>query len=148
MTAALELAKRAGREDEVPVGAIIVKDGEIVSTGYNRREQDKNVLRHAEIIAIDEACTKLGAWRLSDCQLYVTLEPCLMCVGAIYQARIERVIYGAYDKKAGALGSLYDIHQDKRLNHNFEVTTEVMKEECSSILSNFFRAKRNKTQNK
>ena len=122
MTEALRLAAFAATIGEVPVGAVVVKDGEIIGRGYNRREIEGQATRHAEIIAIEEASEALGAWRLSGCTLYVTLEPCLMCAGAIYQARVDEVVFGAMDAKAGACGSLYRIHEDARLNHRFWYT--------------------------
>lgn len=144
MRTALELAKHAQTQDEVPVGALVVKDQQIISTGYNQREQSQKVTQHAEIIALEEACQALGTWRLTGCTLYVTLEPCLMCAGALYQARVSRVVYGCQDPKGGALGSLYSIHQDLRLNHNYEVTQKVYDKESSSLLKNYFSQKRKK----
>lgn len=140
MKTALELAKKAYEIGEVPVGAIVVKKstGEIVGEGYNRRETDKSPLSHAEIIAIDNASKKLGGWRLIDCELYVTLEPCPMCTGAIINSRIERVIYGADDFKAGSCGSVINLF-DYPYNHKPEITTGILKDECSNILSDFFK---------
>ena len=144
MKKALSLAKTAGEVDEVPVGAIIVKDDEIISSGTNRREASNLSTAHAEIVAIEKANSILDSWRLSGATLYVTLEPCLMCAGALYQSRISRVVYGASDPKGGALGSLYNIHQDSRLNHQFEVSSGILENECAQILKKFFRKKRKK----
>ena len=142
MKAALKLAHKAAEEGEVPVGAVVVCDGKIVGRGRNRRETKKNALHHAEIEAIEKACKKLGGWRLHRCDLYVTLEPCIMCAGLMHQARIGRCVYGAPDAKAGALGSLYSIHADERLNHTFEVQSGVLASECAAVLSKFFEARR------
>lgn len=137
MKEALKRARAAYKVGEVPIGAIIVKDGEIVSVGRNMRENKKNALHHAEIIAIDRACKKLGAWRLCDCTLYVTMEPCPMCAGAIVNSRIKRVVYGCYDKKAGAYGSVFNL-LDYPLNHKYEVVGGILEEKCANILSQFF----------
>ena len=142
MEKALKLAQRAALADEVPVGVIIVCGDEIVSEAHNLRESAARAVAHAEILAIDEACKKLGRWRLNDCTMYVTLEPCVMCAGALVNARLNRVVYGATDKKAGAVESLYQVLSDSRLNHQPEVIGGVLAEECGQILSNFFRAKR------
>lgn len=138
MRAALEEAEKAKNEKEVPVGAVIVYEGKIVSTGRNRREALKNSVFHAEIEAIHRACKKLGRWRLSDCSLYVTLEPCPMCTGAIINSRISSLIYGASDPKAGSCGSVINLF-DLPYNHKPQVTSGVLKEECSEILSSFFK---------
>lgn len=137
MRAALSEAEKAFKIDETPVGAVIVKDGRIIARGYNRRETKKNALMHAEITAIDKACRKLGGWRLSDCDIYVTLEPCPMCMGAIIQSRIKNVYFGAYDKKAGALGSVCDL--SKLLPHKVDFTGGILESECSEIISLFFK---------
>lgn len=142
MRLALDLAREAATLGEVPIGAIIVRDGRLIARGYNLRETTKNALRHAEIEAIGAACTFVDAWRLTGCELYVTLEPCLMCAGAIYQARLERVTFGALDPKAGAMGSLYKVHEDTRLNHRLPVVGGVLAEQCGAVLKDFFRAKR------
>lgn len=139
---ALDLAKKAAELGEVPVGAVVVCDGKIVGEGWNLRESRKSALEHAEIMAVSAASRNLGKWRLSDVKLYVTLEPCLMCAGAIYQARIPEVIFGATDPKAGACGSLYKVHEDTRLNHRFLVRNGVLAEECGAILKTFFRQRR------
>ncbi len=138
MREALKLAKKAAELGEVPVGAVAVWDGKIVGRGYNRRETDKNALRHAEISAIDEACQTLGGWRLWKCDLYVTLEPCPMCTGAIINSRIRRVIYGAADEKAGSCGSVVNLF-DLPYNHKPEVCGGVLAEESKALLSQFFQ---------
>ena len=137
MREALELAKKAAEMGEVPVGAVAVWDGKIVGRGMNLRETDKNALRHAEIAAIDEACRTLGGWRLWKCDLYVTLEPCPMCAGAIINSRIKRVVYGASDPKAGSCGTLTNLFE-MPYNHKPEVVSGVLEEECSGILKEFF----------
>ncbi len=149
MKKALELAKKAYDMGEAPIGAVVVKKstGQIVGEGYNRRETDKSPLAHAEIIAIEEAAKALGGWRLIDCELYVTLEPCPMCAGAIINSRIERVIYGAEDKKAGSLSSVINLFE-LPYNHKPQITSGVLQEECSQILSDFFKELRIKKQNK
>ena len=138
MEEALRLARLAAEAGEVPVGAVIVKDGEIIGRGFNSTETDKDPTCHAEIKAIRQAAAALGGWRLSGCSMYVTLEPCSMCAGAIVWSRVERLFYGARDPKAGAVGSLFDIPGDSRLNHNPEVVGGVMEEECSELLRRFF----------
>ena len=138
MRAALEEAEKAKAEKEVPVGAVIVYEGKIISTGRNRREILKNSVFHAEIEAIHRACKKLGRWRLSGCSLYVTLEPCPMCAGAIINSRISKLIYGASDPKAGSCESVINLF-DLPYNHKPQVISGVLKEECSEILSSFFR---------
>lgn len=138
MKKALHYARLAAKRGETPVGAVIVRDGEIVSWGYNRRESDKNALKHAEIMAIDRACRKLGGWRLWQCEMYVTLEPCPMCAGAIINSRLKKVYFGAYDKKAGCFGSVTDMNA-LPFNHHPEIEGGVMAEECSAVISDFFR---------
>lgn len=135
---ALEEARVAAAEGEVPCGAIVVCEGAVVSRAHNRRETDADPTSHAELVAIREAAAKLGRWRLSDCTVYATLEPCPMCAGAMHQARIERLVYGTTDPKAGAVGTLYDLASDERLNHRFEVTTGVLADECAEVLKGFF----------
>lgn len=137
MATALELAKLSALEGEVPVGAVVVKDGEIIATGRNRREKEKNALFHAEIEAIGSACKKLGGWRLWQCALYVTLEPCPMCAGAIINARIPHVYYGAKDDKNGACGSVVNLF-DLSFTHKPTVTTGILEEECAAVLQRFF----------
>ena len=146
MQAALDLAKAAEREGEVPVGAVIVKDGKVVGQGQNRKESLNLATRHAEIEAIEDASKNLDAWRLEDCDLYVTLEPCLMCAGAIVASRIKKVYYGTDDPKGGAVKSLYQALNDSRLNHKCEVEAGLLKDECSQILKDFFKAKREKSE--
>lgn len=143
MQKALELAKISAAEGEVPVGAVIVKGDEIVGTGRNRREYGKNALYHAEIEAIDNACKALGGWRLWECDMYVTLEPCPMCAGAIINSRIKTVYYGASDLKAGSFGSVVDFNS-LPYNHKPEVVSGVMEDEAKEILSSFFKALREK----
>lgn len=147
MKRALSRAKAAERYGEVPIGAVIVKDDKIIATGRNMRELKKNALHHAEIIAIDRACKKLGAWRLMDCTLYVTMEPCPMCAGAIVNSRIKRVVFGCYDKKAGALGSVFNL-SEYPLNHKFDIVGGVLEEECANILSDFFAKLRQRQKGK
>lgn len=143
MQEALALAKTASDEGEVPVGAVVVCDGEIVGRGRNRRETGKNALAHAEIEAIDEACKTLSGWRLWKCDLYVTLEPCPMCTGAIINSRIRKLVYGASDHKAGSCGSVVNLF-DLPYNHKPEVISGVCEQECSEILTSFFKNLRNK----
>ena len=143
MREALSLAEKAFELGEVPVGAVAVWDGKIVGRGMNLRETDKNALRHAEIMAIDEACKNLGGWRLWKCDLYVTLEPCPMCAGAIINSRVKRVIYGASDPKSGSCGSLTNLFE-MPYNHKPEVVSGVLEKECSEILSRFFEKLREK----
>lgn len=138
MKEALEQAQKAFELDETPIGAVIVLGGEIIATGYNRRNTDKNPLAHAEIIAINEAAGKIGDWRLEDCTLYITLEPCPMCAGAIVQARIPKVVFGARSPKAGFAGSVINILQLDTLNHQVDIVDGVLEEECSQILKEYF----------
>ena len=140
MRKALELAELAARQGEVPVGAIVVKrsTGEIVGRGFNRREYGRSPLTHAEIVAIDQASRKLGGWRLVDCELYVTLEPCPMCAGAIINSRIQRVVFGAADPKAGSCGSVVNLFE-LPFNHKPEFIGGVLERECSQLLSDFFK---------
>ena len=144
MRAAIREAKKAGAIGEVPIGCVIVRDGKIVGRGYNRRTTDHNVLAHAEITAIRKACKKAGDWRLEDCTLYVTLEPCPMCAGAIVQSRIPRVKMGAMNPKAGCAGSVLNILDEPGFNHQAESESGVLGEECSAMLSEFFRELRKK----
>ena len=148
MREALRLAEEAQKEGEVPIGAVVVRtaDGEIVGRGRNRRETAKNALLHAEIEAIEEACRTLGGWRLSGCTLYVTLEPCPMCAGAAINARIDRVVYGAADPKAGSCGSLTDLFS-LPYNHRPVVTGGVLEDACAQLLRSFFKALRSKAAN-
>ena len=142
---ALLLAKKAGASGEIPVGAVIVKDGEVIATGVNRRETDNTALGHAEIMAINLACERLGRWRLDDCELYVTLEPCPMCAGAIINARIKKVVFGAFDKKAGSCSDDSVINLfNLPYNHRPEVWAGICEQECSEVLSSFFENLREK----
>ena len=143
MRLALEQAHLAYKKGEVPVGAVVVRNGEVVGTGYNRRETDKNAVAHAELLAIDDACKRLGGWRLWECELYVTLEPCPMCAGAIINSRIKRLIYGASDKKAGSVESVVRMF-DLPYNHKPPYTAGVLEEECSQILKSFFKEMRSR----
>ena len=144
MERAIALAEISALEGEVPVGAVVVKDNQIVGEGRNRRELGKNALYHAELEAIDNACKKLGGWRLWQCDLYVTLEPCPMCAGTIINARIKRVFFGAYDKKAGSFGSVADFNAIA-YNHKREIISGIMEDTCSSMLTDFFKnLRRNK----
>lgn len=142
MMRALQLADQAASEDEVPVGAIVVHGNRIIGSGYNQREALNDPTAHAEMIAITQAAATLDSWRLEDCSLYVTLEPCPMCAGAIVQARVPRVVYGARDPKAGAVDSLFRLLDDPRLNHRASVTGGVLGDQCGMLLSEFFAAKR------
>ena len=143
MKKAIALAMESEKEGEVPVGAVIVKDGEIIAEGRNRRETEKNALHHAEIEAIDNACKALGGWRLFGCDLYVTLEPCPMCAGAIINSRIKTVYFGAYDNKAGSFGSVADFNR-LPYNHKPKIIAGVMEKECSELLTDFFKKLREK----
>ena len=140
MSQAMKLAREAEEMDEVPVGAVIVRDGEIIAMAKNRRQTDKCATAHAEILAIEEACKKLGGWRLVGCTMYVTLEPCPMCAGAIVNARVERVVYGAPDHKAGAFGTMLDLTDYPLFKP--QITKDVLKDDCSRLLTEFFKRKR------
>ena len=142
MQLALKEAEKAGALGEVPIGAIIVYRGEVIATASNLRETTQNAVTHAELMAIQQACEKIGSWRLEETTLYVTLEPCPMCAGAILQSRIPRVVYGARDVKAGCVDSLYRLLNDPRFNHECDVTEGVLAEQCGQLLSDFFRALR------
>ena len=146
MRMALELAKEAASLGEVPVGAVVVKDGEVVGRGFNQPIGRHDPTAHAEVMALRDAARNLGNYRLPHCDLYVTLEPCVMCTGAIMHARIAKVIYGARDPKTGVAGSVIDLYQETRLNHHAHVTGGVLAEECGQLLSSFFAARRGKTQ--
>ncbi len=144
MRMALAQAKKAEAIDEVPIGCVIVHEGKVIARGYNRRNAEHSVLAHAEIAAIKKAGKKLGDWRLEECTIYITLEPCQMCAGAIVQARIPRAVIGSMNPKAGCAGSLYNILQDQRFNHQVEVARGVLDEVCSDLLSSYFRELRQK----
>ena len=139
MKEALKEAKKAYEKEEVPIGAVIVKDNKIIARAHNLRENKKQACAHAEIIAIEKACKKIDAWRLEDCDMYVTLEPCVMCAGAIINARIRKLYIGAMDEKGGAVGSKINILKDIKLNHETEIVSGILKEECSQILKDFFK---------
>lgn len=139
MRLALAAAEQAASRGEVPVGAVVVSAGKVVGTGYNQREERQSPLAHAEIAAIDEASRFLTSWRLNECDIYVTLEPCVMCVGAILQARMRRLVFGCLDPKAGAVESLYCLCDDQRLNHQLPVTAGVLASEATAMLSEFFQ---------
>ncbi|MEM1054477.1 MAG: tRNA adenosine(34) deaminase TadA [Bacteroidota bacterium] len=142
MRLALQEAERAAEAGEVPVGAVVIKDGRIVGKGHNQVERLGDPTAHAEMLAVSAACSTLGTKYLDGCTLYVTLEPCPMCAGALVWAKLSRLVYGAFDEKAGAASTLYDIPQDHRLNHRVETVSGVMAEECADLLRQFFRARR------
>lgn len=142
MKLAYKEALKARLIDEVPIGCVIVKDNKVIARGYNKKESKNDVTSHAEINALRKACKKMNSWRLVDCTLYVTLEPCSMCAGAIYQSRIKRVVFGAYDLKQGALGGAFDLYKVNTLNHFPEIEGGVLKEECSTLISSYFKEKR------
>jgi tRNA(adenine34) deaminase len=143
MEKCLELAKLSQDKGDIPVAALVCdKDGKIIASSHNERELGKDPTAHAEIIAIREASKALGQWRLTGCTLVVTLEPCVMCAGALSLSRVDRVVFGAYDKRAGAMGSIYEIHNDKRLNHVIELEHGVLENQCRETLVQFFKSKR------
>ena len=142
MRVAIEAARVAEENDDVPIGAVIVHNNQIIGKAYNQREQLQDPTAHAEIIALTQAAAAIGSWRLEGCRMYVTLEPCPMCAGALVLSRMDRLIFGCDDSKAGACKSLYNIVQDERLNHRLEVTYGVLEEECSELLRNFFQKRR------
>lgn len=144
MKTAIREAKKAYKLNEVPIGCVIVQNDKIIARGYNRRNTDKNTLAHAELAAIKKASKKTGDWRLEDCTMYVTLEPCQMCAGAIVQSRVKKVVIGSMNPKAGCAGSVLNILQMKQFNHQVEIETGVLKDECSEMLSEFFRELREK----
>lgn len=147
MQAAIKEAKKAYEIGEVPIGAVIVYQNEIIARGFNHRETSQVTASHAELIAINEANKKIGSWRLEGCTLYVTLEPCAMCAGAIVQSRIERVVFGAFDPKAGCCGTLMNLLQEPRFNHQSALANGVMGESCASLLKSFFRELRERKKN-
>lgn len=142
MKEALKEAKKAYNKDEVPVGCVIVKQGKIIAKAYNKREKSQDATAHAEILCIKKACKKINSFRLNDCEIYVTLEPCPMCAGAIINARIAKVFFGAYDNKAGCCGTLYNLPTDKRFNHNAEIKGGILEQDCATLLKKFFYEKR------
>ena len=139
MKEALKEAKKAYRELEIPVGCVIVKDGIIISRAHNQKENKKNAIRHAEITAIEKACKKLKSWRLLDCEMYVTLEPCMMCTGALIQSRIKKIYIGTMDEKTGCCGSVCNLLKDYTFNHQVECETGILQEDCENILKKFFQ---------
>ncbi|MCL2591138.1 MAG: tRNA adenosine(34) deaminase TadA [Betaproteobacteria bacterium] len=145
MREAFALAREAGAMGEVPVGAVVVRDGEIVGRGYNRPITSHDPTAHAEIVALRDAATRAGNYRLPDCELFVTLEPCAMCTGAIFHARIARVVFGTRDPKTGVAGSVLDLYAESRLNHHAEIVSGVLAGECGELLSSFFAARRTRT---
>ena len=148
MKQAIKLAKKAWKIEEVPIGCVIVHEGKVIGRGYNRRTTDKNPLAHAELIAIKKASKKMGDWRLEDCTLYVTLEPCQMCSGAIVQARVKKVVVGCMNPKAGCAGSILNLLQVDQFNHQVELETGILEEECSEMMKAFFRELREKRKKK
>jgi tRNA(adenine34) deaminase len=144
MNRAMAEARKAEAKNEVPIGCVIVRDGRIIARGHNLRETSQDPAAHAELIAIRKAARKLGSWRLLNCTLYVTLEPCTMCMGAIILARIPTVVFGCFDPKGGAAGSLYDLSSDPRLNHTVELLPRILEAESSALLSNFFAVLRSR----
>ncbi len=144
MKQALKEAQKAAQKNEVPIGAIAVKENKVIARAHNLRESKQDPLGHAEIYLISKAAKRMKSWRLSNVTVYVTLEPCLMCMGALMQARIFRLVFGCFDSKAGACGSLYDFSKDLRLNHRIQVTSGVIEKECAEVLSNFFKELRQK----
>ena len=143
MKEALKEAMKAYKEDEIPVGCVIVKDDKIIARGHNQKEKKNNAILHAEIVTLTKAQKKLNDWHLNDCTLYVTLEPCLMCTGAIIQTRIKKVVFGAFDPKGGAIESALKVNEVKGINHRFESISKVLEKECSMILKSYFKSKRN-----
>lgn len=139
MKLALKEAKKAYKKLEVPVGAVIVKDGKVIAKAYNEKEEKNDTTRHAEILAIQRASKELGSWRLKDCEMYVTLEPCSMCAGALIQARINKVYIGTMDEKTGSCGSVLNLLEDYKFNHKVEIEYNVLKDECEKILKEFFK---------
>ena len=142
MSLAIKEAEKSASLDEVPVGAIIVKDNKVIARGHNLREKTNDPTSHAEINAIRKACKKLGSWRLEDCTIYVTIEPCSMCAGTLLWTRIKRIVYGACDLKGGALGSSFSLFEIKNINHHPEILGGILQEECGKLMSNFFKEKR------
>lgn len=148
MHEAFSQALKAFKKDEVPIGAVIVKDGKIIAKAFNKREKKQNALLHAEIICINKACKKLKSWRLNGCDIYVTIEPCSMCSGAILNSRIDNVYFGGYDDKSGCFGSLYDFSKDKRFNHHVKAFGDIFSSECVSLLKEYFSLKRAKNKSR
>ncbi len=142
MIEALKQAKIAEKKDEVPVGAVVVLNGKVIAKARNKRHNKKDVTLHAEIIAIKKACKKLKRWRLENCDIYITLEPCAMCAGAIVAARIKNVYFGAFEKKGGCAGSVFNLLNEPKFNHRCNIKSGILEEECSNILTNYFKSKR------
>lgn len=142
MRLAIKEAQKAETYDEVPIGAVIVKDGKVIARAHNKKETKNQATRHAEIEAIEKATKKVGNWWLEDCDIYVTLEPCAMCAGALINSRLRNIYFGAYDKKAGCCGSLYNLPVDTRFNHRLGVEGGILQEECATLLTNYFKKKR------
>lgn len=142
MKEAIKQAKKALKYDEVPIGAVVVRDNKVIATGYNKKVTKNNTILHAEIVALQNAMKKVGDWRLNDCTLYVTLEPCPMCAGACINARVKRIVFGAFDPKAGCCGTLYNLPEDKRFNHRSEVVGGIKQDECVMLLRDFFEKRR------
>lgn len=149
MKEALKEAKKAYEKEEIPVGAVIVKDNKIIARAYNQKEEKRDTTKHAEIIAIQKASKKIDAWRLQDCEMYVTLEPCSMCTGAIIQARIKKIYIGTMDEKTGACGSVLNLLEDYKFNHKVEIEKDILKPECEEIIKQFFKKlRKSKESNK
>lgn len=148
MKQAIKQAQKAYEQEEIPVGAVIVKDNKIIARAYNKKEQKQDTTNHAEIIAIQKASKKLKTWRLTDCKMYVTLEPCSMCAGALIQARLKKVYIGTMDEKTGSCGSVLNLLQDYTFNHKVDVQTGILQEECESLLKKFFKELRQKKKTK
>ncbi len=148
MLVALKLAQKAYKKGEVPIGAVIVKEGKIIAKAYNNREKTQNAINHAEIIAINKACKKLKSWRLDGCELYCTLEPCFMCSGAILNARIKTLYFGAYEQKSGSASSKFNLFEDTGHNHKCEVVGGIMEQDCKKLMQDFFANLRIKDKNK
>lgn len=146
MKEALKEAVKAYNKGEIPVGAVIVKDDKIIARAHNQKEEKKDTTKHAEILAIQKASKKLNAWRLQDCEMYVTLEPCSMCAGALIQARVKKVIIGTMDEKTGACGSVLNLLGDYKFNHKVEVETSILKENCEKLLKDFFKTLRERNR--
>lgn len=144
MKEAIKMAEKAYEIDEVPIGCVIVYDNKVIASGYNKRNLEKNVLCHAEIIAINEACKVIQDWRLEECTLFVSVEPCPMCAGAILQSRIKTVVFGCENPKAGCCGSILNIVEESRFNHQVEVVKNILQEECSELMKSFFKNRRSK----
>ncbi|MCM1042715.1 MAG: nucleoside deaminase [Corallococcus sp.] len=145
MLCALKQAEKAAAQDEVPIGAVIVKDGKIIARACNNRNKSRNAVCHAEVLAIQKACKKIGDWRLNDCEMYVTLEPCLMCAGACYNARLGKVYFGAYDTNGGGATSVVNETRNNTLNHNLQMEGGILQSRCAALLTDYFANKRKKT---